>query len=257
MDIHWSRAFTSQPSTVTITKDCAGRYFVTLCLDEKVNSLPKTGKAVGVDLGINRLATLSNGERIANPRHTAKYAKKLARAQRVLSRRKKGSGRWNCQRIKVARLHARIADSRKDHLDKFTTDLVQRFDVIAVEDLNVRGMLANRTLSRSIGDLGLYQFRSMVDYKTQRYGKELKVVDRFFPSSKRCHSCGFILDKLPLSIREWDCHECGAHHDRDENSSHNILAAGHAVTGRGGNVRRSAASATKRSSRRSVNQPAL
>src|ERR1700722_11904078 len=157
MDIHWSRAFTSQPSTVTITKDCAGRYFVTLCLDEKVNSLPKTGKAVGVDLGINRLATLSNGERIANPRHTAKYAKKLARAQRVLSRRKKGSGRWNCQRIKVARLHARIADSRKDHLDKFTTDLVQRFDVITVEDLNVRGMLPNRTLSRSIGDLGLHQ----------------------------------------------------------------------------------------------------
>jgi len=257
LDVHWSRRFASSPSTITITKDRAGRYFVTLCLDEQVTPMPKTGESVGIDLGVSRLATLSTGERVANPQHLGRNLAKLGRMQRQLSRRHRGSGRWSRKRLAVARLHAHVADSRKDYLDKFTTSLVRRFDVLAIEDLNVRGMMANHCLARAIGDAGLSTFRRMVTYKCLRYGKELKTVDRFFPSSKRCHRCGHVVETLPLSTREWDCPECGAHHDRDENAAINILAAGHAVPARGGTVRRVKASALKRKFRRTVNQPAL
>lgn len=256
--VKWSREFTSSPSTVTITKDCAGRYFVSLVLDEPAKQpLLKTGKEVGIDLGINRLATLSNGERIANPRHTAKHAKKLARLQRVLSRRKKGSGRWNRQRLKVARLHAHIADTRKDVLDKLTTDLVRRFDVLAIEDLNVRSMVCFGNLAKHISCASFGMFRRMLTYKCAWYGRELKVCDRYFPSSKRCSNCGHIHEKMPLDVREFDCKECGQHHDRDENAAKNILTAGQAVTGRGGLVRPVRASARKGSVLRNVNQLAL
>jgi putative transposase len=143
LDIHWSRRFNSSPTTVTIIKEPSGRYFVTLCLDEEVKKLPKTGKTVGVDLGVSRLATLSNGERIANPRYLGGNLSKLARLQRVLARRKRGSGRWQRQRVKIARLHEHVGNCRADTLHKFTTDLVRRFDVIGIEDLNVRfSMLA-------------------------------------------------------------------------------------------------------------------
>lgn len=255
--IRWSRSFTSNPSTVTITKDRAGRYFVVMTLDEPVAALPKTGESVGIDLGVSRLATLSNGERVANPRYLGRNIARLQRLQRVLSRRHRGSGRWNCQRIRVAKLQAHIADSRKDYLDKLTTSLVRRFDVLVLEDLNVRGMLANHRLARAIGDAGLSGFRRMTEYKCRWYGKELKLVDRFFPSSKRCNCCGHIVESLPLSIREWDCPACGRHHDRDENAAINILAAGYAASARGGTVRRVKASALTRKSRRTVNQPAL
>ena len=257
MDVHWSREFESNPGTVTIIKDCVGRYFVTLCLDEKVNILPKTGEAVGIDLGINRLATLSNGEHIANPRHLGFKLRKLARLQRILARRKKGSGRWNSQRIKVARCHAHISDSRKDYLDKLTTNLIRRFDVLAIEDLGVRNMMSNGKLARCIGDAGFGMCRRMLEYKADWCGKEVKLVDRFFPSSKRCNCCGFISEKLPLNVREWDCPECKAHHDRDENAAKNILGAGHAPTVRGCQVRRTKVSTSVCNDRRTVNQPAL
>lgn len=254
LKIRWSRFFTSSPTTATITKDCAGRYFVTLVLDEPKVVWPKTGKAVGVDLGINRLATLSTGERIPNPRYLNKYQKRLARAQRVLARRKKGSNRWKRQRLRVARIHAKIADSRADALHKATTNLVRRFDVICLEDLNVRGMVRNHCLARALSDASLGDFRRMVEYKADWYGKEVKYIDRFFPSSKRCSACGYILDSLPLSVRRWTCPECGAEHDRDENASTNILEAGHASTAQGGHIRRGAASATSRNVRRAANQ---
>jgi putative transposase len=256
--VKWSRAFTSQPVTVTIIKDCAGRYFVSLTLDEPAKTaLPKTGCQVGVDLGISRLATLSDGTRIANPRHTAAHEVKLARLQRVLSRRVKGSGRWRLQKLKVARLQAHIADSRKDTLDKLTTDLVRRFDVIAIEDLNVRGMVKNHRLAKHISCASFGMFRQMLEYKCAWYGRELRVADRFYPSSKRCFSCGHIHVKLGLNVREFDCENCGEHLDRDQNASKNILAAGQAVSGQGGNASRLTASAIKRSSRRTVNQPTL
>jgi len=255
LKVRWSREFRGNPTTATITKDTAGRYFVTLCLDETFKHLPKTGESIGVDLGINRLATLSSGERIQNPRHGERLQRQLARAQRVMARRKKGSGRRWRARLRVAKIQARIADSRSDHLHKVTTDLVRRFDVICIEDLNVRGMVKNHTLARCISDAALGTVGMMLKYKCDRYGKTLKQVDRFFPSSKRCHVCGHVVETLTLSVREWDCPECKIHHDRDENAAKNILAAGHAVTARGGHIRRKMASATSRSVRRTVNQP--
>src|ERR1017187_7975885 len=180
--IRWSRQFASTPSTVTIIKDCAGQYFACLCLDETVETLPKTGASVGIDLGVSRLATLSTGEQVANPQHLKTRLNRLARLQRTLSRRQKGSGRWLRQRHRVARLHTRIADCRKGHLAKLTTGLVRRFDVICIEDLDVKGMLGNGRLARAIVDVGMSTFRQMLTYKCAWYGRELRLVDRFFPS---------------------------------------------------------------------------
>lgn len=255
LKIRWSRAFVSSPTTATITKDRAGRYFVSLVFDEQIESLPRTSEVVGIDLGISRLATLSTGGRISNPRPLQSKLRKLAQAQRVLSRRKRGSSRWERQRFKVARIHASIADARLDHLHKITTDLVRRFDVICVEDLNVREMLGNRYLSRGLFDASMGTFRAMLEYKCAWYGKEVRRVDRFFPSSKRCHVCGHILESLPLSVREWDCPECETHHDRDENAAKNILAAGHAESqnARGGRGRPKHVRTCRRSVHRAVN----
>jgi putative transposase len=248
----------SSPSTVTITKDCANRYSVSLCLDEPAKAaLPKTGKQVGIDLGILRLATLSTGERIANPRHTVRHARKLTRLQRGLSRRVKGSNRWRRQKLRVAKHQAHIADTRRDYLNKLTTDLVRHFDVLAIEDLNVRGMVRNHCLAKRVSCASFGMFRSMLTYKAAWYGRELRVADRFFPSSKRCSNCGHIHESMSLDVREFDCVECGTHHDRDENAAKNILTAGQAESGRGGFVRPVRASARKGKIRRSVNQPAL
>ena len=243
LQVRWSRPFQSAPTTITITKDCCGRYFVTLCLDESFDELPQTDQRVGVDLGLNRLATLSNGERIVNPRHSNRRRRELTHQQRHLARKTKGSVRWEKQRIKVARVHARIKDTREDYLHKATTDLVRRFDLICIEDLNVRGMVKNHKLARSLCDASFGQFRSMLAYKCARYGKALVAIDRFFASSKRCSWCGAVKEALPLDVREWRC-ECGARHDRDENAARNILAVGHTVFARGGPVRPEATSVT-------------
>jgi putative transposase len=256
LNVNWSRKFKSEPTTVTITKRASGRYFVTLVLDEQFSKLKPTGKTVGIDLGINRLATLSDGGRISNPKYTSKNQAQLTRAQRVLSRRIKGSGRWNLQRIRVARIHEHIENSRKDHLDKVTTDLVRRYDRISIEDLNIRGMIKCRPLAKAISDASFGSFRTMLTYKCERYGRELRLVDRFFPSSKRCSSCGHILSILPLDVRKWDCPECGEQHDRDENAAKNIhTAGGQLVEARGSTVRRFKPSGLKRKSSGSVNQP--
>jgi putative transposase len=235
--VRWSREFKSSPSTVTVKRDSAGRYFVTLCLDEEIEKLEPVHRAVGIDLGITALATLSSGEKIENPRPLERLERRLARAQRALSRKKKGSRRRAAQRLQVARLHARVSDARRDHLNQTTTDLVRRFDVIALEDLNVRGMVKNHALARALSDAGLGEFRRMLKYKCGWYGRELRLADRFHPSSRRCFDCGQVLEELPLGIREWDCPKCGRNHDRDVNAAKNILAAGQAVTARGGRVR--------------------
>lgn len=259
LDVHWSRTFVSSPTTATITKRSDGRYFVTLVLDEPVSPLPKTGESIGIDLGINRLATLSNGEHIANPRLLQRKLRKLAKAQRVLARRKKGSHRRELQRLKVARIQSQIADSRLDHMNKVTTDIVRRFDLVCMEDLNVRGMIRNHCLARALSDAAMGQFARLTEYKCDRYGKTLAKVDRFFPSSKRCCDCGHIVERLPLSVREWACPECGAVHDRDENAAQNILAEGHSdrVNAQGDRRRRDKALAKPRIGRRTANQPAL
>lgn len=255
LKVRWSREFKSGPTTVTVTKDCAQRYFVTLCLDEKVEKLEPIQKAVGIDLGITALATLSTGEKIKNPRHLEQIEKALARAQRDLARKTKGSKRRAVQKLRVARLHARVADARADHLNKVTTDLIRRFDVISIEDLNVRGMVKNHNLARALSDAAFGEFLSMLRYKCEWYGRELRTVDRFYPSSKRCFDCGHVLEELPLDVRQWTCPECGKEHDRDVNAAKNILAAGQAVTARGGKVRLKRGRPRKSSSLRSANQP--
>jgi putative transposase len=255
--VHWSRQFRSEPSTVTITKNRAGQYFVTLCLDEQVDALPKTGESVGIDLGIIHMATLSNGERIANPRFLAGKLTKLRRFQKAPSRRKKGSGRWHRLRLKVAKLHVQVANCRRDHLAIETTTLVRRFDAIYLEDLCLRDMMLNRKLARCIADVGMYAFRRMLTYKCAWYGKELRLVDRFFPSSKRCSECHFVAETLPLEVRTWTCPNCGTVHDREKNAAKNILAEGHSATARGGHVRPQTTRVARGSARRSVNQPAL
>ena len=248
LDVRWSRVIRTPPSSITITKDAAARYFVTLTVEEERSKLPPAEAAVGVDLGIKTLAALSTGEQIAPLKVLKGGLTALRKAQRALSRRVKGSGRRNRQRLKVARWHARVADARKDYLDKVTTGLVQRFGVIVIEDLNVRGMVGNRKLARSISEAGLGTFRRMLDYKCAWHGRDLRVVNRFEPTSKRCSQCGAINPALTLSDREWSC-VCGAVHDRDHNAAVNILAAGHAVTARGGHVRRPVLSRVGRSAR--------
>ena len=259
LDVKWSRKVTSYPTTVTVIRDAAGRYFVSLVVDEPTPSFEKSDKAVGVDLGINRLATLSGGEHILNPRYTVCYERKLARAQRILARRKTGSHRREAARLRVAKIQAKIADSRRDHLHKFTTNLVKHYGTIAIEDLNVRGMVKNHNLAKHIADGSFGAIRQMLTYKCEWYGRELIVIDRFHPSSKRCSGCGHIVESLPLNMREWTCPECGASHDRDENAAKNILAVGQAVArksdARGGRVRRAAVSAVTRSARRNANPP--
>lgn len=244
LKVVWTRELPSHPTTVTITKHPSGRYYLTLCLEApEPQPLPKTGQAVGIDLGVNRLATLSSGETVANPKHLARKLKALARAQRAMDRKQKGSKRRERARANLARIHERIADARKDALDKLTYRLVRDFDDICVEDLNVRGMVRNRTLARSISDAGFGMFRMMLEYKSRWYGKRLWVIDRFYPSSKTCSGCGFIAERLPLDVRAWTCPECSRSHDRDVNAAKNILAVGHTVKGRGLGVRPARASA--------------
>lgn len=255
LKVRWSRTFASAPTTVTVTKDVTDRYFVTLVLDETVQHLPATHAAVGIDLGITRLATLSTGETIENPRPLTKMAEQLARAQRMLARKQRGSGRRKDAKHHVATLHLRVAEARNDWLNKMTTDLVRRFDVLCIEDLNVRGMNKNHALARALSDASFGTFRRMLEYKAAWYGREVRVVDRFLPSSKRCSACGYVLDKLPLSVREWTCPECDTTHDRDGNAAQNILAAGQAETARRGTIRPKPARTGKGASRGSVNQP--
>ncbi|HSA53863.1 MAG TPA: RNA-guided endonuclease TnpB family protein [Yinghuangia sp.] len=240
LDIVWSRPLPegAVPSTVTVSRDSAGRWFVSLLCDDTVAPLPAsaTDVAVGIDVGITSLATLSTGEKVANPGHERRDRERLARAQRDLARKAKGSNNRAKARLRVARVHARIADRRRDHLHKLTTRLVHENQVVVIEDLSVRTMVKNRSLARAVSDAAWGDLRSMLEYKCTWYGRELVVVDRWFPSSKLCGACGAVAAKLPLDVREWTC-GCGAVHDRDVNAARNILAAGLAVAACGDGVR--------------------
>jgi putative transposase len=225
--IVWSRPLPegAEPSTVTVSKDAAGRWFVSLLVEEKISPLLPVTSNVGVDAGITALATLSTGEKIVNPRHERRDRRKLAKAQRALARKEKGSSNRAKARLKVAKVYARIADRRRDHLHKVTTRLVRENQVIAVEDLTVRNMVKNRCMARAISDASWRELRSMLEYKAAWYGRTVVVVDRWFPSSKLCSACGTLQGKMPLNIRQWTC-ACGAVHDRDVNAARNVLAAG-------------------------------
>lgn len=240
LDIRWSRALPEgvYPTSITVSLDPAGRWFVIILVDEDIKPLPDApNEAVGVDAGITSLFTLSTGEKVNNPRHEKRYRERLAKAQRRLAKKQKGSANREKARRKVARIHARIADCRHDHLHKLSTRLVRENQTVVVEDLNVRGMLKNHSLARAIADASWSEFRRQLEYKAAWYGRTLVAIDRFHPSSKRCSACGHVVDKLPLDIREWVCPECGTCHDRDVNAARNIEAAGLAVTACGGGVR--------------------
>ncbi|MFI8307834.1 RNA-guided endonuclease InsQ/TnpB family protein [Streptomyces sp. NPDC085927] len=239
LDIVWSRPLPegAQPSTATVSQDAAGRWFVSLlCEDSTVRPLPATDTAVGIDVGLDHLLTLSTGEKITNPRHERRDRARLARAQRELSRKAKGSANREKARRKVARIHARIADRRRDALHKLTTRLVRENQTLVIEDLAVRNMVRNRNLARAISDAAWSQFRSMLEYKAAWYGRDVVAVDRFFPSSKLCSHCGALQDRLPLQVRTWTC-DCGATHDRDVNAAQNLLAVGLTVSACGAGVR--------------------
>jgi putative transposase len=235
--IKWSREFSSNPSTVTLSRDQSGRYFVSLRLDEAIEKFPEATAAVGIDLGINRTMTLSDGTRIGNPRYTAKYEARLTRLQRRLAKKRKGSANRAKAKRKVAKLHTKIDDCRKDFTHKATTRIVRDNQAIYLEDLSVRTMMANRCLSKAIGDCGWNEITRQLTYKAKWHGRTIAKIDRFFPSSKRCSSCGRIVEQLPLDVRSWQCPECSTEHDRDENAAKNILAVGQTVAVSGGTVR--------------------
>ena len=225
LDIRWSRELPGEPSTVTASRDSAGRWFVSILTEDTVEPAPVTDRAVGVDVGLTSLAALSTGEKVTNPRHERRARAKLAKAQQALARKQKGSNNREKARRKVARVHARIADRRTDFLHKLSTRLIRENQAIAIEDLTVRNMVANHALARAISDASWRQLRIMLEYKADWYGRDLLVVDRWYPSTRVCSDCGALHDKLPLTIREWTC-RCGVVHDRDVNAARNILAAG-------------------------------
>jgi putative transposase len=226
------------PASVTVTRDAAGRWFVTFrAAVADPEPLPAAGDAVGIDLGLKDFAVLSGGQRIPHPRHMDRHEQGLKRWQRRLARCQKGSANRAKAARKVARAHARVTDARRDFLHKASTDLVRRHGVIAVEDLAVKNMVRNRALARAISRTGWAEFRRQLEYKAQRYGRTLVIADRWYPSSKMCSACGFLLAELDPGTRQWTCPGCGARHDRDDNAAKNILAAGlAAAAGNGGDA---------------------
>lgn len=238
LDIVWSRPLPAHatPSTVTVSRDPAGRWFVSIQVEAAVVHHAPVARTVGVDAGITALLTFSTGERINNPRHERRERAALSKAQRSHARKTLGSANRDKARRKIARVHARITDRRRDFLHKLTTRLVRENQTIVIEDLNVAGMVRNRSLARAISDASWSQFRHMLEYKAAWYGRDVVVVDRWFPSSKACSTCGRLGNNLPLNVREWTCAGCGNLHDRDVNAARNILAAGLAATACGDGV---------------------
>jgi putative transposase len=225
---------TIDPTTVTVSRDPDGRWYVSLAVDTAdPEPLPVTGRTVGVDLGVKDFAVTSDGEKIPNPRHLERKARNLARYQRRLARCKKGSANRVKAKAKVARAHRKVRAARTDFLHKTSTRIVREHDMIIVEDLAVRNMVRNRKMAKAISDCGWGTFRQMIEYKAERHGRTLIVVDRWYPSSKTCSACGHLLAALSLSTRHWTCPACGTRHDRDVNAAKNILAAGQAVARHG------------------------
>lgn len=235
--VQWSRELPSDPSSVTIIKDCAGRYFLSFVVETEQVSVAAISDGVGIDLGIKTFATFSDGQKVDAPKPLKKNLRKLKKAQQSLSRKQKGSNRRERARLRVAKIHAKIADTRSDFLHKLSTKVARENQSVALEDLSVSGMVKNRKLSRAISDLGWRQFRTLLEAKCSKYQRDFIVIDRWTPTSQVCSCCGFRGGKLDLSIREWQCLNCESVHDRDINAAVNIkVAGGHSETpnGRGG-----------------------
>ncbi|HET9920775.1 MAG TPA: IS200/IS605 family element RNA-guided endonuclease TnpB [Ktedonobacteraceae bacterium] len=239
LEIVWSRPLPEgcRPSSVTISKDEANRYFVSFLLEEDLKPLPVVTKHVGLDLGLKSMVITSDGHTYGNPKFFAKDEKKLARAQRRHARKKKGSKNREKARLKVARIHKKIADRRRDYQHKLSTKLIRENQVVCVESLQVKNMVKNHCLAKAIHDVGWAELLRQLEYKATWYGRTLVKIDKWYPSSKRCFDCGHLLDSLSLDIRFWTCSECGVHHDRDINAANNILAVGLTVNACGEAVR--------------------
>jgi putative transposase len=225
--VRWSRTLPGEPSSVTVVKDAAGRYFasfvVTTGQDE---TLPPVGSDVGIDLGLTHFAVLSDGTKVTAPRFLRRAARKLRRLQQDLSRKVKGSNNRRKARVKVAKAHAKVADTRRDWQHKLSTTIIRDNQAVYVEDLAVAGLGRTR-LAKSVHDAGWSAFVGMLEYKATLYGRGFARVDRWFPSTRRCSTCGLTTEKMALNVRSWAC-PCGACHDRDVNAARNILAAGRA-----------------------------
>lgn len=222
LDLRWSRVPGGVPKMVTVRRDACGRYFVAFMVEEEIEAAEPSAKSVGVDVGLKDVVVTSDGQKSGNPRNLRRYQRRLKLAQRRLSRKRKGSNRWRRQKRRVARIHARIGGARQDFLHKQTTALVRENGTIAIEDLNVKGLSRTR-LAKSMSDAALGEFRRQLEYKCQWHGRVLLVADRFAPTSKTCSSCGTVKAEMPLQIRDWNCSDCGAVHDRDVNAAVNVL----------------------------------
>ncbi|PSF32950.1 transposase [Aphanothece hegewaldii CCALA 016] len=228
LPIRWSRQIPDlcEPSTVTVRLHPSGRWHISIRFDDpRCKPLPVSDKAIGIDLGIREMLVTSDGKKISNPKHLKQHYRRLRSAQKSLLRKQKGSKNRDKARIKVALIHAQISDTRKDHLHKLTTQLVRENQTIVVENLAVKNMVKNHKLAQSISDASWGEITRQISYKCRWYGRNYIEIDRWFPSSKRCSDCGYVVEKMPLSVREWDCPNCGTSHDRDINASKNILAA--------------------------------
>jgi putative transposase len=224
--VRWSRALPSEPSSVTVIKDAAGRYFASFVVETSDEPLPEVAPEVGIDLGLTHFAVLSDGRKIDNPRFLRRAERRLRKAQQALSRKAKGSNNRKKAVVKVARAHARVADARRDFAHKLSTTLIRDNQAVYVEDLCVKG-LARTKLAKSVHDAGWGQFTAMLAYKAARHGRHLGRIDRWFPSSKLCSACGAVAEAMPLNVRS-GTGPCGTVHDRDVNAAINILAAGRA-----------------------------
>jgi len=229
LKVKWSQIPGGIPKMVTVSKSASGKYFVSFMCEVEQGLKPMTGKVVGIDVGIKDVVVTSDGFHSGAPKYTYYYQRRLNKAQRVLSRKKKGSNGWKKQRIVVARIHEKIANSRKDFLHKLTTKLVSENDVICVEDLNVSGMMKNRCLSKAVADVGIFELNRQLEYKASWYGKQVVKISRWEPSTKTCSSCGQVRI-MKLSQRVYEC-ECGLVLDRDLNAAINIKMAGIAMSG--------------------------